>query len=248
MDRAGVDRTKPQILSASSNASADDSTSDVKARVYDTVAFVTGTRHSAAENADIRFLHTYVWENSRWKAFAFQENTVLPPPPQSPSPPPMGPVVPTPCENPCQSIPSVPHSKSERDVIGSYLRLETASAGENLDEYARYLADELVIINTYYNGNESNKIAAFAAHQRQKESEGVVLNLGMAYSLPKFQAGSYDYSNVALCSAIPACAPRIILVNNRQTVDLNGLQRTNSSAWQFSGGLDINQPLTGDWN
>jgi len=82
--------------------------------------------------------------------------------------------------------------------------------------------------------------------------EDIGVNAGIAYADPKFDAGTYDYSNFALCRSIPTCAP--LTITNAPSprgpvsaVKLEGLVRQYVSKWQYTLGLDIDKPLTGDW-
>ena len=81
---------------------------------------------------------------------------------------------------------------------------------------------------------------------------GVLVNLGVAYTDPKFGSDSFDYANMALCASVPSCAPRVIpnAPSPRgpvSAVKLDGLLRNGVSQWQFTGGIDVNRPLVGDW-
>jgi outer membrane receptor protein involved in Fe transport len=92
----------------------------------------------------------------------------------------------------------------------------------------------------------------FEAEAAALLTEGVTMNLGLAYTDPKFQDDAYDVNGTGVCLLIPSCAP---LVRNFGTsarptnaVGLGGLYRSNASKWQFTAGLDVTQPLQGDWN
>lgn len=82
-------------------------------------------------------------------------------------------------------------------------------------------------------------------------ASGVSISAGLAYTNPKFGSDTYDFSNVATCKLIPTCLPSIVTValpvGNREAVSLNGLQRVLASKWQYTAGLDVNQPLVGNW-
>ncbi len=82
--------------------------------------------------------------------------------------------------------------------------------------------------------------------------EDVSVNAGVAYTDPKFDSGTYDYSNYALCRSIPTCAP--LAISNAPSpkgpttaVNLQGLLRQYVSKWQYTLAMDIDKPLAADW-
>lgn len=80
---------------------------------------------------------------------------------------------------------------------------------------------------------------------------GVTLTGGVAYTNPKFDSGTYDFSNAAACAAIPSCAARVVTVStaqgNRSVVDLNGLTPQRVSKVQTSLGVSYATPVLDTW-
>jgi iron complex outermembrane receptor protein len=88
-------------------------------------------------------------------------------------------------------------------------------------------------------------------------TRGVTFNTGVAYTNPKFKKGTYDLSalNVRYCLQIASCAPNVVsgIVPPtggaaQQAIDLNGMVRQQVSRWQVTASMNIDRPLTGDWN
>jgi iron complex outermembrane receptor protein len=70
---------------------------------------------------------------------------------------------------------------------------------------------------------------------------------GVAYSDPKFRAGTYDFQYAAICSRIPSCAPRVTSVNGASGIDLDGLSLPRQSDWQLTTSVDASRELGSNW-
>lgn len=81
---------------------------------------------------------------------------------------------------------------------------------------------------------------------------GVTITGGVAYTNPKFESGTYDYSNAVACAAIPSCAARVVTIQTaqgpRRVVDLNGLTPQRVSKVQTSLGVNYTTPAFDNWS
>ena len=86
-----------------------------------------------------------------------------------------------------------------------------------------------------------------------RPTRGLVVNLGFAYTDPKFTAGSNDINGVAVCALVPSCAGRIVTIQTargpQRAVSLQGYQLPRSSKYQVNIAVDykhgISASLTG---
>jgi outer membrane receptor protein involved in Fe transport len=83
-----------------------------------------------------------------------------------------------------------------------------------------------------------------------KPSKGLRLNVGYAYTDPKFIAGTYDFSNAALCLALPTCGAGRVVTGLRSAsgvvrsaVDLNGITPPRVSKRMVSSGVEFSEKL-----
>ena len=166
-DQFGVERDKVAAASALIDAGEGGAETAIQARNYGALTIVTGNREAGGP---VRFVHIFVERPTGWKAVAFQDNHIFEP--AGPAPAPGAPEMPaaakTPCDNPCKTIPYTPRTPAEAEVIASYVAVERASDEENLTEFARRLANELVIATPGYTGAPITKAMAVASHERAK--------------------------------------------------------------------------------
>ena len=81
------------------------------------------------------------------------------------------------CENPCQSIPFVPETQSEKEAIASWQAVMRAMANNDADAYAPLIADEFTATDTHHDRPytksdrlaQIKKLSLAAAHSRPPE-------------------------------------------------------------------------------
>lgn len=82
--------------------------------------------------------------------------------------------------------------------------------------------------------------------------DGLTLRAGFAYTDPKFNAGTYDSDDAAICALVPSCAPRLTKITSglgsTSVVSLDGLQEPGSSKETVNLSLDYTHRLFGDVN
>ncbi len=88
-------------------------------------------------------LRVWVERPEGWRLLIYQEVESLP------APPTVTPGIGEPCVNPCETIPYRPRTAAEQGVIDAYHALETAAHGGDAETFARYVADEFVVISSH---------------------------------------------------------------------------------------------------
>jgi outer membrane receptor protein involved in Fe transport len=82
--------------------------------------------------------------------------------------------------------------------------------------------------------------------------QGLTVNAGIGVSNPKFDHGTYDFSNAAVCLAIASCASRVTTISSpqgpRTVVDMAGLAVPRSSRFTLTGGAQYTHPINDKWD
>ena len=85
-----------------------------------------------------------------------------------------------------------------------------------------------------------------------RPTKGLNFNIGFAYTDPKFNSGTYDYSSgdVFYCSTVQYCSNRVVTLQipagSIQAINLSGMQLERSSEYQLNAALDYKHALTTD--
>jgi iron complex outermembrane receptor protein len=91
----------------------------------------------------------------------------------------------------------------------------------------------------------------FELEASTRVAEGVSVQLGLAYTDPKFKDNSLLVSaaEAGACANIATCASKVVnLSGNRRAINLDGTRLPRASKWMFTGAFDVTQPLFGEWN
>lgn len=109
-------------------------------RSYDNVAVVRASRDR------LHVLRIWVHRESGWRILLYQEVQQVE---KSESPDSVRAATDG-CENPCQSIPFVPETRSEKEAIASWQAVMRAMADNDADAYAPLIADEFTATDTHH--------------------------------------------------------------------------------------------------
>lgn len=130
-DAAGKTFTRAQVLeSAPKPGITDESSVQIVERNYGRVEMVQA--HSGRAN----IMRLWAERPSGWRLIVYQEATLL----DGPSKPVAGTA--ETCENPCKSLPYTPKNENERDVLKSYMALQSATVYHQSEIWGKYVADE----------------------------------------------------------------------------------------------------------
>ena len=130
-DAAGKTFTRAEVLvSAPKPGIIDESGAQIVERNYGRVEMVQ------AHGGKANILRLWAKRPAGWRLLVYQEATLLDGPARS--------VVGTSetCENPCKSLPYKPKNDNERDVLNTYMALQTATVYHRSEEWGKYVADE----------------------------------------------------------------------------------------------------------
>lgn len=109
-------------------------------RSYDNVAVVRASRDS------LHVLRIWVHRESGWRILLYQEVQQV----EKSESPNSARAAADGCENPCQSIPFVPETQSEKEAIASWQAVMRAMADNDADAYAPLIADEFTATDTHH--------------------------------------------------------------------------------------------------
>jgi hypothetical protein len=149
---------------------------NLKLRVYGRLAVLTTTLDN------VYALRVWVKGGSGWRALVYHEVAVTVPPADA------APRVEADCENPCRTLPYVPRTAAERDVIASWQALERAVAAGDGTAWASHVADEFVVVG---NARVQDKPARIAA-----------VNRGGSAPAPLVSATMFDYRDAVVMTAL----------------------------------------------
>jgi hypothetical protein len=166
---------------------------DVKGRDYEQLAVVTGTGKRAG-HGDTFFARVWVKRPAGWLLLTHQDTVILAKLPPSPPAPAAGkgPAAAVDCENPCRTLPYMPKTAAQKEVVKAYQDVETAVTSHDAKTWADHVADEFVGIGRRYAGSPDTKAGRVG-------QIGIVTNRVV---LPKMLWGeAYVFGNAAIIIA-----------------------------------------------
>lgn len=111
-------------------------------------------------------LRVWVQRPAGWRLLAYQEIRLLD------ALPPVTPGTGGTCVNPCKQVPYQPKTETERAVVAAYQSLETTAVASDADNWARYVADEFMLVSS--NGDRPLDKATRVAGLRKATHGGVM--------------------------------------------------------------------------
>jgi hypothetical protein len=134
-DADGVTRNKTESLD---NLAGTGEETDVQTHFYGRVLTVRGA------HAKLRFLRIWVKRDDRWQAFVYSQTPVAPR---------SGPASVEAaagegnCDNPCRTVPYMPKTAMDKAILAAWQATKMIEWKPDADAWARYIADEFMIIN-----------------------------------------------------------------------------------------------------
>jgi hypothetical protein len=175
-NEAGQTRAGAEFLRDSTPAqNSDTEYTDVETRDYDQLAIVTGVAAHRGR-ADTFFVRIWVKRRAGWRLFAQQSTGILEKGALSRQMPPVGNIgtdAPG-CENPCRSVPFIPKTAGQREVVKAYQSVETAVTNHDATTWAYHVAEEFKGIGRRYPGKPDTKDER-VAQIKQPGSRPVIL-------------------------------------------------------------------------
>jgi hypothetical protein len=173
-NEAGQARKRAKFLQDSAAGPADSGTeySSLKAREYGQLAIVTGMG-ARYGHADVFFARIWVKRQAGWLLLTHQSTAVIAsgaPSHQEAVAAGDGAMDDPNCENPCHTVPYMPKTAAEDEVVKAYQAVETAVIAHDSPTWAYHVADEFVGIGRRYTGKPDAKaervsqIAGSTAH------------------------------------------------------------------------------------
>jgi len=159
-DSSGRLRSRSEFLKdLSLLASADQGESDVKTYFYGRIATVLGKRGNA------RFVRIWVEREQGWKLFIVLETPI---PTQAPAQASVEAASGAgDCDNPCRTVPFSPRTDMDRAILAAWQQTKLAEWKPNAEVWARYIADEFMIINNTTIRNREQRVVIA---KRQQET------------------------------------------------------------------------------
>jgi hypothetical protein len=124
---------------------------DVKTNFYGPIATVLGTRK------DARFVRVWVKRLLGWRLLVVMETPI--PREASARASVEAAAGEGDCDNPCRTVPFRPKTDVDRAILAAWQKTKTLEWKPNADEWARYIADEFMIINNTAARNREQRIA-----------------------------------------------------------------------------------------
>ena len=146
-DADGVTHTK----AASLDKFGDAGETDVQTHFYGRVFTVRG-----AHDKQQRFLRIWVKRGDRWQAFVLLDTHVAPRsgPASVEAAAGQGD-----CDNPCRTVPYVPKTEMDKAILAAWQATKMIEWKPDAEAWARYIADEFMIINNTTIRNRAERIA-----------------------------------------------------------------------------------------
>jgi hypothetical protein len=159
-NEAGQTMTSAQFLrdAAAGTAVGDTEYNDVKARDYGQLAVVTGIGKRTG-HAGTFFARVWVKRPAGWLLLTHQDTPILEKgsASQQAASGGKGPAVAAVCENPCRTLPYMPKTAEQKEVVKAYMAVETAVVSHDEKTWAYHVADEFVGIGRRYLGSPDTK-------------------------------------------------------------------------------------------
>ena len=134
-DAFGVTRNKTEALQ---NLAKEADETDVQTHFYDGVFTVRGAHDK------LRFLRIWVKRGDDWHAFVLLETPVAP---RSGAASVEAAAGQGDCDNPCRTVPYVPQTAMDKAILAAWQQTKMIEWKPDADAWARYIADEFMIIN-----------------------------------------------------------------------------------------------------
>jgi len=126
------------------------SATDVKVKIYGSVAMVTGHRQSAL-GGDVFFLDIWAKQKAAWRILTMQDVALGAGDARDAAPEAPGIEAKLyECKNPCQTIPYRVRSPAEQEIVNAFQAIEKATIAHDADEYGKHIADEFVHYRSGY--------------------------------------------------------------------------------------------------
>jgi hypothetical protein len=139
-------------------AAAHRADSDVERHFYRRMLTVRGSHESS------RFLRVFVKRHHGWKAIVLMETPAAPGGAPASVEQSAGAGD---CENPCRTVPYVPKTQMEKDILAAWQKTKTLEWKPDAAQWAGFIADEFMIIN---NTTIRNKEERLAIARRQQDA------------------------------------------------------------------------------
>jgi hypothetical protein len=136
----------------------------------------------ATELEHIHALRVWVKGNTGWRALLYQEVKV------AESPPSAAKRIEADCDNPCRTIPYIPRTAAERDVIASWQGLERAVAKGDGTAWATHVADEFTVVT--------------ADRVQDKATRTEAVGRGGSAPAPLVSASLFDFTDAVVMSCL----------------------------------------------
>jgi hypothetical protein len=134
-DAFGVTRNKTEALQ---NLAKEADETDVEKHFYGRVFMVRGAHDKQ------RFLRIWVKRGDDWRAFVLLETPVAP---RSGTASVEAAAGQGDCDNPCRTVPYVPQTAMDKAILAAWQQTKMIEWKPDADAWARYIADEFMIIN-----------------------------------------------------------------------------------------------------
>jgi hypothetical protein len=134
-DAFGVTRSKTESLY---NVADTTDESDVETHFYGRVLTVRGSHNK------LRFLRIWVKRDDKWQAFVVLETPVAP---RSGAASVEAAAGQGDCDNPCRTVPYTPQTAMDKAILAAWQATKMIEWKPDADAWARYIADEFMIIN-----------------------------------------------------------------------------------------------------
>jgi len=153
-DENGQDHERKEFLNDLKSVAAAPAT-EVRVKIYGSVAMVTGHRRSALGN-DAFFLDIWAKQKRAWRALTMQDVVLGTADASSAQDVPLAPEKSDAlarlfdCRNPCQMIPYRVRSPAEQDVVNAFQAIEKATIAHDAQAWGKRVADEFVHYRSDY--------------------------------------------------------------------------------------------------
>ena len=137
---------------AAGAAVGDTEYANVKGREYGQLAVVTGIGKRTGHPGTF-FARVWVKRPAGWLLLTHQDTSILAKLPPAAKPPATVPD----CDNPCKTVPYIPKTEGQKEILKAYQAVETAVTSHDAKTWAYHVADEFVGIGRAYTGTPDTK-------------------------------------------------------------------------------------------
>jgi hypothetical protein len=96
------------------------------------------------------------------------------------------------CENPCKTVPYHPKTSGEKDVVASYMALESAAVAHNAAEWSAHVADEFAAVSSN-SDQQLDKPSRMAGLEKEK--------MGGVAPTPLVSARMFDFGDAIIMTS-----------------------------------------------